>query len=90
MASTENTASSRSVLQDDRTVFAPGKVFQLCGRLCVAFFTDEEQCLRQLRRNPSHYYFSNDCPTVQAPPPAPASSSTMLYSESMPFSMRKS
>jgi len=63
MASTENTASSRSVLQDDRAVFAPGKVFQVSGRLCVAFFTDEEQCLRQLRSNPSHYYFSNACPT---------------------------
>ena len=92
MASTENTASSRSVLQDDRAVFAPGKVFQVSGRLCVAFFTDEEQCLRQLRSNPSHYYFSNACPTVRAPPPAepPASSSTMLYSESMPSFISKS
>ena len=90
MASTANTATHRSVLQDDRLAFAPGKVFQLWGRLCVTFFKDEEQCLRQLRSHTSHFYFSNACPTVRAPPPAPASSSaqkalvrkvfTMLYS----------
>jgi len=76
MASTANTANYRSVLRDEPCEFAPGKVFQLSGRLCVTFFTDEEQCLRKIRENSSHYYFSNACPTVRAPPLVPASSST--------------
>jgi hypothetical protein len=95
MASTANAANYGSVLQNESFEFAPGKIFQLSGRLCVTFFTDEEQCLGKMRENSSHYYFSNACPTVRAPPPVPASSSTQKtlvrkpWMCTMLYSMRK-